>query len=164
MSNFPKSNYYVLILVLSIVGAILFIFTDFAGYTAYYSYYVSFQSVFSNPDLIAYSPIYPLVSFLFLLNIFLSLKELKILRLSFPQNSAKIGFFSSIGILAVNAVCGIAFAVLASDARAWWFGAGFYAGVIGGIILPILYQLSMQTSLQNSDQLPYLPPPPPPPT
>jgi hypothetical protein len=161
MSNLEKSSYYVLILMLSIIGAILFSFTEFGGYTAYYSYSVNLQSVFSNPDLIAYSPIYLLLDFLFLLNIFLSLKELNIIKLSFPKKSANLGFFSSLGIFAITTVSGVAFVALLSDAGDWWFGAGFYAGIIGGILLPILYRMSMKNASASSTQYNYPPPPPP---
>jgi len=68
LSSISRSNYYALILVLSIIGAILFIFTEFGGYTSYYSYSVNITSVFNNPDLIPYAPVYLLTAFLFLLN------------------------------------------------------------------------------------------------
>jgi hypothetical protein len=156
-----RSNYYGLIFILSVIGAILFIFTEFGGYTTYYQYSVNIGSSFSNPDLIAYAPLFILVTFFFLLNIFLPLKELNIIKTSFPSNSAKLGFYSSLGILVITAIGGIAFEVILSGSGAWnwWLNSGFYAGIIGGILLPLLYYFIMK----NNSTTPYPPPPPPPP-
>ena len=163
-----RSNYYGLIFILSIIGAILFIFTEFGGYTAsqyYYQYSVNLESSFRNPDLIAYAPLFILVTFFFLLNIFLSLKELNIIKTSFPRNSATLGLFSSIGILAITAIGGIAFEFLLSESGAsnWWLNSGFYAGIIGGILLPLLYYFTMKNPSAKPIQETYPPPPPPPP-
>ena len=147
-----RSNYYGLIFILSVIGAILFVFTEFGGYTTlpYYQYSVNLESSFNNPDLIAYAPLFILVACFFLLNVFLSLKELNIIKTSFPSNSAKLGLYSSLGILAITAIGGIAFEVILSDsgARDWWFGSGFYAGIIGGILLPLLYYFIMKSPKQ----------------
>jgi len=147
-----RSNFYGLIFILSILGAILFVFTEFGGYTTppYYYYSVSLESSFNNPDLIAYAPLFILVICLFLLNIFLPLKELNIIKTSFPSNSAKLGFYSSLGILVISAVGGIAFEAILSDsnARDWWLGTGFYTGIIGGILLPLLYYFIMKNPKQ----------------
>ena len=161
-----RSNYYGLIFILSVIGAILFIFTEFGGYTTlpyYYQYSVNIGSSFNNPDLIAYAPLFILVTFFFVLNIFLSLKELNIIKTSFPRNSAKLGFFSSLGILLITAVGGIAFEVILSESGAWnwWLNSGFYAGIIGGILLPLLYYFIMKNSSSKPYQATYPPPPPP---
>jgi hypothetical protein len=153
MSNSDtRSNYYGLIFILSIIGAILFAFTEFGGYSTppYYYYSVSLESSFNNPDLIAYAPLFILVICLFLLNVFLPLKEMGIIKTSFPSNSAKLGFYSSLGILAISAIRGIAFEAILSEsnARDWWFSSGFYAGIIGGILLPLLYYFIMKKPKQ----------------
>jgi hypothetical protein len=147
-----KGNYYGLIFILSVIGAILFVFTEFGGYTTppYYYYSVNLESSFNNPDLIAYAPLFILVTCFFLLNIFLSLKEMNIIKTSFLSNSAKLGLYSSLGILVISAVGGIAFEVILSDsgARDWWLSSGFYAGIIGGILLPVLYYFALKSSKQ----------------
>ena len=157
-----RSSYYGLIFILSVIGAILFIFTEFGGYIGYYQYSVNFESTFNNPDLLAFAPLYILVAFFFLLNIFLSLKELNIIKISFPSNSAKLGFFSSIGILVITAIGGVSFEFLLSEAGAtdWWLNSGFYAGLIGGILLPLLFYFIMKNSPKISNKEPYPPPPP----
>jgi len=142
-----KSNYYGLIFILSVIGTILFVFTEFGGYVSYYAYSIDFGSSFRNPDLLAYSPFFILVTVLFLINIFLPLKELNIIKTSFPRNSAKLGFYSSLGILAITAIGGIILS--GSGARDWWFGSGFYAGIIGGILLPLLYRFVMKNPSTN---------------
>ena len=143
-----RSNYYGLIFILSVIGAILFAFTEFGGYSTppYYYYSVNLESSFNNPDLIAYAPLFILVTCFFLFNVFLSLKELNIIKTSFPNNSAKLGFYSSLGILAISAIGGVAFEAILSEsnARDWWLSSGFYAGIIGGILLPLLYYLIMK--------------------
>jgi len=153
MSNVNmRSNFYALIFILSVIGAILFVFTEFGGYTTppYYQYSVNLESSFRNPDLIAYAPLFVLVTFFFLLNIFLSLKELNIIKTAFPSNSAKLGLYSSLGILAISAVGGIAFEAILSESGAmdWWLSSGFYAGIIGGILLPLLYYFIMRNPKQ----------------
>ena len=159
-----KSSYYGLILVLSIIGTILFTFTDFGGYVGGiydYAYSISLESSFSNPDLILFAPLFLLVIFLFVVNIFLPLKELNIIKTSSPNNSAKIGFYSSLIIFIISAVGGVSFEFILSESGAisWWFDAAFYAGVLGGILLPILYYLVMKSAKST----PPPPPPPPPP-
>lgn len=158
-----RSNYYGLIFILSVIGAILFIFTEFGGYGNYYTYSVNLESSLRNPDLIAYSPLLFLVVFLFLVNVFLSLKGLNIIKTSFPKNIDKLGFYSSLGILAITAVGGIAFALILSESE-WWFGSGFYAGIIGGILLPLLYRFIMKNPSPSLSTHYPNPPPPPPPT
>jgi hypothetical protein len=153
MSNLgARGNYYGLIFILSVIGAILFIFTEFGGYTTppYYQYSVNLESSFNNPDLIAYAPLFILVACFFLLNVFLSLKELNIIKTSFPKNSAKLGLYSSLGVLAITAIGGIAFEVILSDSGAldWWLSSGFYAGIIGGILLPLLYYFAIKSPKQ----------------
>ena len=153
MSNVNmRSNFYALIFILSVIGVILFVFTEFGGYTTppYYQYSVNLESSFRNPDLIAYAPLFVLVTFFFLLNIFLSLKELNIIKTAFPSNSAKLGLYSSLGILAISAVGGIAFEAILSESGAmdWWLSSGFYAGIIGGILLPLLYYFIMRNPKQ----------------
>jgi len=153
MSNVNmRSNFYALIFILSVIGAILFVFTEFGGYTTSlrYQYSVNLESSFNNPDLIAYAPLFILVTFFFLLNIFLSLKELKIIKTAFPSNSAKLGLYSSLGILVISAVGGIAFEAILSESGAmdWWLSSGFYAGIIGGILLPLLYYFIMRNPKQ----------------
>jgi hypothetical protein len=147
-----RSNFYALIFILSVIGAILFVFTEFGGYTTppYYQYSVNLESSFRNPDLIAYAPLFVLVMFFFLLNIFLSLKELNIIKTAFPSNSAKLGLYSSLGILVISAVGGIAFEAILSESGAmdWWLSSGFYAGIIGGILLPLLYYFIMRNPKQ----------------
>ena len=162
-----QSNYYGLILILSIIGVILFTFTDFGGYIGGfydYRYSISLESSFSNPDLLAFAPLFILVICLFLVNIFLPLKELKVVKASFPNNSAKLGFYSSLLILVISAVGAVAFEVILSDAGAvdWWLDAGFYAGIIGGILLPLLYYFIMKKPTSATPQTTYPPPPPPP--
>jgi len=159
-----RSNYYGLIFILSVIGAILFVFTEFGGYTTYYQYSVNLESSFNTPDLIAYAPLFILVTFFFLLNIFLSLKELNIIKVSFPSNSAKLGFYASLGILVITAIGGIAFEVILSESGAlnWWLNSGFYAGIIGGILLPLLYYFIMKNTSTKPYQETYPPPPPPP--
>jgi hypothetical protein len=78
------------------------------------------------------------------------MKELNIIKTSFPSNSDKLGFYSSLGILIISAIGGIAFEAILSDsnARDWWLGSGFYAGIIGGILLPLLYYLIMKNPKQ----------------
>ena len=161
-----QSNYYGLILIFSIIGTILFTFTDFGGYIGYYRYSISLESSLNNPDLIAFAPLFILVIFLFLLNIFIPLKELKIIKTSFPKNSAKLGFFSSLLILIISAFGAIAIEVILSEAGAldWWLDAGFYAGIIGGILLPLLYYFTMKKPTPKTPQTHYPPPPPPPPS
>ena len=153
MSNVNmRSNFYALIFILSVIGVILFVFTEFGGYTTSlrYQYSVNLESSFNNPDLIAYAPLFILVTCFFLLNVFLSLKELNIIKTSFPSNSAKLGLYSSLGILVISAVGGVAFETILSDsgARDWWLSSGFYAGIIGGILLPLLYYFIMKSPKQ----------------
>jgi len=113
--------------------------------------------------LIAYSPFLLLVAFFFLLNIFLSLKGLNVIKTSFPRNVAKIGLYSSLGILIITAIGGIAFEVILSDSGAqdWWLSSGFFAGIIGGLLLPILYYFSLKNpSAINSQETSPSPPRP----
>lgn len=149
------SSFYVSTLVLSVIGAILFLFTEFAGYTAapyFYWYSVSFESTFYNPDHAIYAPIFILVAFLFLLNAIISLKGLNIVKMKTPMSAAKLGLYSSIGILIISVVGGVAFEVILSESSAsdWWLNTGFYAGLIGGVLLMMLFYFVMGKEKQTT--------------
>jgi hypothetical protein len=161
MSHFQNSNYYLIILILSVICTLLFIFTEFAGYGGYYVYSVNFSSIFYNPDLIPYAPIFIIIAFLFLLNIIVPLKELKIIKTSFPRNSVKIGLYTSLGIFVLTAIGSIVFVTLSSGVD-WWFGSGFFAAIIGGLLLPILYRQIIKNEHAASKAYSQPPPPPPP--
>ncbi|MBM3292360.1 hypothetical protein FJY84_06740 [Candidatus Bathyarchaeota archaeon] len=91
MSISGSKSYYIIILTLSVIGAILFATTDFGGYLSYYAYSVSLETSFYNPDLKIYAPLFILATLFFLLNVFVSLKELGFIKSSFPKNSVKLG-------------------------------------------------------------------------
>jgi hypothetical protein len=138
------SNYYTWILVLGIVGGILFLTTEFAGYVAppYYYWYSIYLGT-SNPDHLPYVPAILLVAILFFINAAIGAKKINLLPFDLPFDLDKIGVITSIGILAISGLGGIAFEVImnSSGATNWWLGASFYAGVIGGGLLLVFYYL-----------------------
>lgn len=144
------SNYYTWILVLSLLGGILFLFTEFAGYTAppyNYWYSVSLESAFYNPDHAAFAPVFILVAGLFFLNTFVSLKGLNLIKFEARGIDAqKLGLYTSIGIFVISVIGGVAFELILAESGAtdWWFNTGFYAGLIGGILMTIFYYLIMK--------------------
>ncbi|MHA2060378.1 MAG: hypothetical protein ACW976_06350 [Candidatus Ranarchaeia archaeon] len=139
-------NFNIWIFVLSIIGGILFVFTEFAGYVTppySYVYLVSLESTFYNVDHLIYAPLFLLVGGLFFFNTFVAMKELEFIKIDLPFVNPQYGFFSAIGILAISAVGGVAFELIMAGSGAinWWLGTGFYAGLIGGILITILYYL-----------------------
>jgi hypothetical protein len=145
------SNFYTWIFVLSLLGGILFLFTEFAGYTAppyNYWYSISLESGFHNPDHAPFAPVFILVAGLFFFNTLISLMKLNLIKFEVP-NAQKLGLYSSVGILVISVVAGIAFEVMLAESGAtdWWFNTGFYAGVIGGILMAAIYYL-MRTRVQ----------------
>lgn len=140
------SNLYTLIFVLSVIGGILFLSTEFAGYTAppyNYWYSISLESAFYNPDHAPFASIFVFVAILFFFNTFISLKELNIIKFKVPLNSQKLGLYTSIAILVINVTGGVVFEVILSesDATDWWFNTGFYVGLIGGMLMTSIYYL-----------------------
>ena len=140
------SNLYTWIFVLSVLGGILFLFTEFGGYTTppyYYWYSISLESAFYNPDHAAFAPIFILVACLFFLNTLISLKGMNVIKFKAPMEANKLGLYTSVSILVISIAGGIAFEVILSESGAtnWWFNTGFYAGLIGGILMTTLYYL-----------------------
>ncbi|MHA1839787.1 MAG: hypothetical protein ACTSVM_01495 [Candidatus Ranarchaeia archaeon] len=90
------SNYYTWILVLSVIGGILFLTTEFAGYTAppyYYWYSVSFASAFENPDHVVAIPVILAGAAMFLFNALIALKELNIFKVKIPYGDKRFGLY-----------------------------------------------------------------------
>ena len=109
----------------------------------YYYYYYSIYLGTSNPDHLPYVPIIILVGLLFFLNAGIGAKNLKLLPFELPFDTNRIGQLSSIAILAISIIGGIAFELIMGESGAsdWWLGTGFYTGVIGGGLLLLFYYL-----------------------
>ena len=138
------SNFYTWILVLGVLGGLLILGTEFAGYIAgpySYWYSVSLGSAFVNIDHLPYAPIFLVLAGLFFLNALIGLQELKLTNIQLPFITKQIGFFSAIGILAISVIGGLAFEIIMAESGAinWWLGTGFYAGIIGGGLLTFFH-------------------------
>lgn len=125
-------SYYVGSLIVSLIGGILLLVTDFAGWYTH-SYYTNtwgwvgmgefpFGILFILPALFLFYCSY--ISFMALKN---SDKNPRI-------NSILLGILLSFIVFILALVGGIIFVLTLGDVDDWWFSEAFYGGLIGGLL------------------------------
>ena len=140
MSNNQTQGFYVGSLITSVVGAVLLLLTDFAGWDGsnYYlglsiegSVGVSFEEPLS---FILFLP--PLVLLLFCAYV-----SVLGLQGNIQTKQITMGFYSAIGAMVYVIAGGLIFlvAILEDEPEYWWFDAGFFGGVIGSALTVLLF-------------------------
>ncbi len=136
------TNMYFWVLVLGVLGGILMLATEFAGYTAPpYGYWYSIYVGTENPDHIPYVPLLVAVAAMFLFNVLIALMGLGVIKVPVTARLLRIGFFLGLLILIIGVAGITAFEIIMADSSAsdWWWGTGAFASIIGGALLLIQY-------------------------
>lgn len=132
MSNNQNLSYYIGALIFSLIGGILLLVMDFAGWYAYNYYagvrswgYVGFNELPSG--LIFLIP----AIFLFYCT-WISLQALRNTNIPPSKNSIRLGFLLSLFVFLLALIGGIIFILTLEDVSDWWFDGAFYGGLLGG--------------------------------
>jgi len=144
MTNNQNLSYYVVSLVFSLIGGILLLATDFAGWYAYNYYagvriwsYIGFNELPSG--LVFLIP----AIFLFYCT-FISLKALQNTNRTPNKKSIRIGFFLSFFVFILALIGGIIFILTLEDVTDWWFDAAFYGGLFGGLLTSVFLYFALK--------------------
>lgn len=137
MSNNQNLSFYVGSLIFSLIGGILLLATDFAGWYAYNYYagvriwsYVGFNELPSG--LIFLIP----AIFLFYCS-YISLLALRNTGKTPSKNSIRLGTILSLVVFLLALIGGIIFILTLGDVTDWWFDGAFYGGLLGGLFTSI---------------------------
>jgi len=140
MSAKTPINIYVGSLITSVVGAILLIFEDFAGWYNY-GYYVEswgYVGLYAETPLTAFVIILVAASLFYCS--FISLQGLRTPS-KVSKQKVKLGLILSIFALVIVLLGATAFIVtiLEDEPSDWWFDAGFYGGFLGSALTATLF-------------------------
>jgi len=137
MSNNQNLSYYIGALIFSLIGGILLLVTDFAGWYAYNYYagvriwsYIGFDELPSG--LIFLIP----AIFLFYCS-YISLLALRNTGKTPSKNSIRLGTILSLAVFLLALIGGIIFILTLGDVNDWWFDGAFYGGLLGGLFTSI---------------------------
>jgi hypothetical protein len=142
MSNNQNLSYYVGSLIVSLIGGILLLVTDFAGWSAY-NYYAGIQSwgwVGFNELPAGLIFLIPAI-FLFYCT-WISIQALRNPNMAPSKNSILLGFKLSLVVFIIALIGGIIFVLTVGDVSDWWFGEAFYGGLLGGGITSLFFHIA----------------------
>ncbi|MCE7733959.1 MAG: hypothetical protein GPJ54_03715 [Candidatus Heimdallarchaeota archaeon] len=133
MSTENVSNYYMGSFIVSLIGGIMVLVGEFAGWYNYGYYVEEWGSVstFTGSAFLILGPVAAGMLYVAYLSYNGTKEEPTIDQL---ELMLKISKFALIAILAG----GLLFIALASENTDWWFGEGFYGGAIGSLISTLL--------------------------
>ena len=144
MSNNQNLNYYVGSLIVSLIGGILLLFTDFAGWYVY-NYYAGVRSwgwVGAGEFPFGVLFLVPAIFLFYCSGIsFLALKNT---NKPPSKNSIQLGFKLSFVVFILALIGGILFVLTVGDVNEWWFGEAFYGGLLGGGLTSLFLHLALK--------------------
>ncbi len=144
MTIYQNLSYYVGALITSLIGGILLLATDFAGWTAY-NYYAGVRSwgwVGLGEFPIGILFLIP-AFFLFYCSV-ISLLALKDINKSPSKKSIRLAIILSLVVFLLALIGGIVFILTLEDVSDWWLGEAFYGGLLGGLLTSIFLYFAMK--------------------
>jgi len=137
MANNQNLSYFIGALIFSLIGGILLLAMDFAGWYAY-NYYAGVRSwgyigLNELPSGLIF--IVPAI-FLFYCT-WMSLKALQNTNKLPNKSSIRLGFLLSLVVFLLALIGGIIFLLTLEDVSDWWFDGAFYGGLFGGLFTSI---------------------------
>jgi len=137
MANNQNLSYFIGALIFSLIGGILLLAMDFAGWYAY-NYYAGVRSwgyigLNELPSGLIF--IVPAI-FLFYCT-WMSLKALQNTNKLPNKSSIRLGFLLSLVVFLLALIVGIIFLLTLEDVSDWWFDGAFYGGLFGGLFTSI---------------------------
>ncbi|NWG11408.1 hypothetical protein HXY33_06665 [Candidatus Bathyarchaeota archaeon] len=140
MSKDNLINVFVGSLITSLVGAVLLLFEDSAGWYNYTYYVQSWGWISFNLDTPLSVALIGIVAALLFYCTYISLQGLR-LKGQVNMQTIRYGLIASLAALIIVIVGAIAFiAVMLIDENSeWWFEAGFYSGLLGSGLTALLF-------------------------
>lgn len=141
-------SFYIGVMITSVVGGILLLFTNFAGWS-YYSYYYGY-TIYGSVGVQLDDPL-SIILFLIVAGCLFYCSYISYLGFSDQTVSFTLinrAFLLSAGALAVVVIGALVFIIdeISSD-NWWWLEAGFYGGFIGSLLSTVfLYQIRKVTA------------------
>jgi hypothetical protein len=135
---------------ISLVGGILFMASEFGWWYGAYSWgydfalYGEFTPWYGKIILIILGLLYLFVAFVSLYKLypFITLDEAQ------EESFEKGAFYSAIAVVILTIITAIVFAIMASEGSDWGFGTTFYTGLLGGIITILLLMFAKRLENQ----------------
>jgi hypothetical protein len=151
MSEQLNSKFYYGSLITSVLGAILIVLFDFAGWYNYDAYnlveswgYIdfSFENLLVFPIILIVIGCLVLCTYFSYIGLSSSVKKLDPQQLQFGLIAASMAFVTVL-------IGGIVFVIvmLMDEPTSWWFGAGFYGSLIGSGLTIALFYLAKSNQL-----------------
>ena len=144
MSNNQNQSYYIGAFIFSLIGGVLLLAMDFAGWYAYNYYagvriwrYIGFNELPSG--LLFLIP----AIFLFYCT-WISFQALKNPDKPPSKNSLRQGFLLSLVVFLLALIGGITFILTLGDVSDWWFDGAFYGGLLGGLLTSVFLYYAMK--------------------
>ena len=144
MSSNQNHSYYIGAFIFSLIGGVLLLVMDFAGWYAYNYYagvriwsYIGFNELPSG--LLFLIP----AIFLFYCT-WISFQALKNPNKTPTKNSLRLGFLLSLVVFLLALIGGIIFILTLGDVSDWWFDGAFYGGLLGGLLTSVFLYNAMK--------------------
>jgi len=144
MANNQNLSYFIGALIFSLIGGILLLAMDFAGWYAY-NYYAGVRSwgfigFYELPSGLIF--LIPAI-FLFYCT-WISLKSIQNSKKNLNKKSIRMGFFLSLAVFFLALIGGIIFILTLENVSDWWFDGAFYGGLLGGLFTSIFLYLTLK--------------------
>jgi hypothetical protein len=149
MSVNRNLSYYVGSLIVSLIGGILLLVTDFAGWYSY-SYYTrtwGWVGIGEFPSGLLF--VIPAI-FLFYCS-YISFKALKNTERNPSVKSILLGVILSFVVFILALVGGVIFVLTLGDVDDWWFSEAFYGGLIGGLLTFLFLYFALKNMTQSAN-------------
>jgi small-conductance mechanosensitive channel len=125
-------SYYVGSLITSLIGGILLLVTDFAGWYNY-SYYTRTWGWVGMGEF-PYGILFVIPAFFLFYCSYISVMALKNTDKDPKTVSLLLGIMLSFVVFILALIGGIIFILTVSDVDEWWFSEAFYGGLLGGLL------------------------------
>jgi hypothetical protein len=137
MTNNQNQSYFIGAIIFSLIGGILLLVMDFAGWYAY-NYYAgvriwSYIGLNELPSGLLF--LIPAI-FLFYCT-YISLQAIKNPEITPNKKSIRLGFQLSLAVFLLALIGGIIFILTLGDVTDWWLDGAFYGGLLGGLFTSI---------------------------
>jgi hypothetical protein len=135
-------SYYVGSLITSLIGGILLLVTDFAGWYNY-SYYTRTWGWVGIGEF-PFGLLFVIPAFFLFYCSYISIMALKNIDKNPKTNSLLLGIILSLVVFILALVGGIIFVLTLGDVDDWWFSEAFYGGLIGGFLTFIFLYFALK--------------------
>ena len=149
MSNVRSRPYFVGALITSVVGAIMLLAADFAGWEYEAAY--GDQTLYRAGSIGLIGPYFVVIAAfagLLFYAAFVSYQHMRSGDAPVGLQRLQLAFFAAVLASLASFIAGILFLVVIAikDPGDWWLDLGFYGGVIGGALAAIFLRLALKAS------------------